>query len=113
MNRISTENPAVGGYLIQSLQFSMGVDLELWEKTLPKVIPHGFRPFFRWTDGASISVGIEPIPEKEVGSVKVGEDLAIKTIPELQTMCAMASIKYEKTDTQAVLVGKLAKRVVK
>lgn len=107
MNRVQSDNPILSGYVVQSLQFSPGGELEAWQKTVPASIPHGHRVFARW-EGGYLNIGLEPIPTKEVGHVVVSEDLNGLSLAELQTRCGMSGIKYEKNESAVSLIGKLS-----
>ena len=106
MNRTTTPNPHDPDKTIIRCQLNED-DVRTWIGTTGiNHPPVGFRPFLRCT-GNVMEMGIEPIPTGQTGAIKVpdgGDNLDGKTEAELQTLCAMKSIKYTKSDNKVALI---------
>ena len=77
-------------------------ETSFYAASAPPLLPPGARYFFRW-EGGFLMFGIEPIgtPPPPVDLLKE------KSIEDLQTMAAMAGIKYSKQTTRADLLAML------
>ncbi len=106
MNRTTIPNPHDPEKTIVRCQLNED-DMRVWiGDTGLKHPPVGFRGYMRLS-GNILEYGLEPI-EAGPGVVKPpagGDDLDGLTVPDLQTKCAMRSIKYDKkTDGKVELI---------
>jgi hypothetical protein len=68
-------------------------------------VPPGFRGFSRVNERGNLEIGIEPTGSDHTKSDK----FAAMTLAELQTECAKAGVKIDRTESVMTLRGKLRK----
>ena len=107
MNKTILDNPAAKGFKLIRIQFSQDERPTFINETGLDNPPPGYRGFARVVKGV-FEYGIEPgESDKAPASTPASDKYDGMSVSDLQTQCAMRSIKYEKGDNATVLIAKL------